>query len=439
MESKQLTRGASMAGADREWRSEQQRVRREGWGERHPGATDWMRRDAGEAMWQQRERAGYTAAYEGAELDDDWRIGEFDEMIDKENSMRKAVYKWWLRIWDANMDDHMFDDEPPSRDWDTRYARSGTRDGARGGSSTRAGWSDDDAWRDDPYGGDDDDAAAYGGGGGAWDEPAPPPRRRARSPERRMEDAIDVSVAELLDDEELEPPRRRAAPPERLQERERERERDPVAPGGASAASDEDSWVRDMRRDLEAWGVDSDGGGAAERRSGAAGGGSGGGGGGGGVGGSRVEYVAARLAKLADGVHTRLETLQAEDDDLSARYDKVSTYRRQLQSQTPNGPVDGDGGGDGDGDEPPQPLQNNALTARETDLARLSAVSSQLRKRRTALWEALDTAQERADELARARRALRSDGLRGLRELVVRRKVSRNLATYLERLLGPLY
>ena len=66
------------------------------------------------------------------------------------------------------------------------------------------------------------------------------------------------------------------------------------------------------------------------------------------------------------------------------------------------------------------------------------ALSSE-RKRRTALWEALDTAQERADELARARRALRIDGLRGLRELVVRRQVSRNLATYLERLLGPLY
>lgn len=254
-----------------------------------------------------------------------------------------------------------------------------------------------------------------------------------------MEDAIDVGVAELLNDDEPKLPRRRAAPPPPL-----ERERDQVASRGATAAASdgEEAWVQDMRRDLDAWGVDSGGSGASERRGGAAAAAAAAGG----VGGSRVEYVAARLAKLAEGVHTRLETLQAEDDDLSARYDKVSKYRRQLQSQTPNAPVaaaaarGGDGGSDAsDGEAPPQPLQNYQLTARETDLARLAAVSSQLRKRRTALWEALDTAQERADELARARRALRDEGLRGLRELVVRRRVSRNLATYLERLLGPLY
>ena len=37
-----------------------------------------------------------------------------------------------------------------------------------------------------------------------------------------------------------------------------------------------------------------------------------------------------------------------------------------------------------------------------------------------------------------ARRALSVEGLRGLRQLVISRQLSRNLRTYLERLLGPV-
>ena len=68
----------------------------------------------------------------------------------------------------------------------------------------------------------------------------------------------------------------------------------------------------------------------------------------------------------------------------------------------------------------------------------MAALSSQLRTRRSALWQELDDAQARALELQKARRALHAQGLRGLRELVRSKQVSRNLRVYLERLLGPV-
>lgn len=99
-------------------------------------------------------------------------------------------------------------------------------------------------------------------------------------------------------------------------------------------------------------------------------------------------------------------------------------YRRQLQAESV-----------GFSD---QPIENYQLTAREADLGRMAALSSQLRTRRSALWQELDDAQARALELQKARRALHAQGLRGLRELVRSKQVSRNLRVYLERLLGPV-
>lgn len=102
-------------------------------------------------------------------------------------------------------------------------------------------------------------------------------------------------------------------------------------------------------------------------------------------------------------------------------------YRQQLQQRI-EGPADWESA----------PMQNGQLTAREADLGRLASLSSQLRVRRTALWAELDEAQVRGLELQKARRALSLEGLRGLRQLVISRQLSRNLRTYLERLLGPV-
>ena len=60
-------------------------------------------------------------------------------------------------------------------------------------------------------------------------------------------------------------------------------------------------------------------------------------------------------------------------------------YRRQLQAESV-----------GFSD---QPIENYQLTAREADLGRMAALSSQLRTRRSALWQELDDAQARALEL----------------------------------------
>ena len=68
----------------------------------------------------------------------------------------------------------------------------------------------------------------------------------------------------------------------------------------------------------------------------------------------------------------------------------------------------------------------------------MAALSSQLRKRRSELWQELDDAQARALEHQKARLALHAQGLWGLRELVRSKQVSRNLRVYLERLLGPV-
>ena len=32
------------------------------------------------------------------EVLDDWRMGEFSQLLAKENNLRRSLYKWWLKV-----------------------------------------------------------------------------------------------------------------------------------------------------------------------------------------------------------------------------------------------------------------------------------------------------------------------------------------------------
>ena len=97
------------------------------WGERHPGATDWIRRDASELAWRERLKQDW-AEQDGRDLDrslarqlgmtgaeeDDWRLLEFEELLQREQSWRANIYRWWLGVCDASGDDYLF--EPGEQD-----------------------------------------------------------------------------------------------------------------------------------------------------------------------------------------------------------------------------------------------------------------------------------------------------------------------------------
>ena len=110
----QAARLDQLAMGDREWRTQQRDDERKAWGDRYPGATDWMRRDAAEARWRSREAlsnwgekldgavdrgvAGLGEAEISDEMLDDWRMGEFGQLLVKENNLRRTLYKWWLKV-----------------------------------------------------------------------------------------------------------------------------------------------------------------------------------------------------------------------------------------------------------------------------------------------------------------------------------------------------
>ena len=103
-------RGAAARGADP-------------YAERHPAASDWMRRDAAESMWRSRQRQwddAETQVPEPAtpEADDDWRMGEFAEMLQRENGLRRKVWRWWLGVWDQMGDDYLFDEDEDIHDFE---------------------------------------------------------------------------------------------------------------------------------------------------------------------------------------------------------------------------------------------------------------------------------------------------------------------------------
>ena len=361
-------------------------------------------------------------------------------------------------MWDDAGDDYLFDPDEERIEYEERSAARelrrggggwedgpggrggweepspGARPGGRGGrgAERRSGWEEEAGWGE---------AAGFGGASrgtppaaasrfdadfelGAEPRAATP---RAAAPREPAPAAAAAAAAEA-------PPAAAEAPPATATE---------GVEAGAAGGEDDARWLQDMERDLQAWGAPparAAARGAESRGASEAAGAQ-----------SRADYVEARLARLAANVAVAAERLQEEEDELAARCEQVRTYRQQLQQRI-EGPADWESA----------PMQNGQLTAREADLGRLASLSSQLRVRRTALWAELDEAQSRGLELQKARRAIMNlvpnpnlnpnpnpnpnqarralslEGLRGLRQLVISRQLSRNLRTYLERLLGPV-
>ena len=139
-------------------------------GERHPGATDWLRRDAGELAWRSRLQRDW-AEQDGQALDrtlaqmgttaadeDDWRVVEFEGLLRREQTWRAQVYRWWLGVWDASGDEYLF--EPGEDDtfgWPyTRLDGTPWASGPQRGLESRRGrrppWEDEDEDEDEAVG-----------------------------------------------------------------------------------------------------------------------------------------------------------------------------------------------------------------------------------------------------------------------------------------------
>lgn len=102
---------ARLAIAERDVLAQEKALRADAWGRKHPASTDWLRRDATEIMWRETERQGKDAAslrqkwgfedmldMESGDSEEDWRLQEFQALLDKELSWRKAAYRWWLKV-----------------------------------------------------------------------------------------------------------------------------------------------------------------------------------------------------------------------------------------------------------------------------------------------------------------------------------------------------
>ena len=92
---------------DPDFRAGQKQGRAQAWGEQYPAATDWMRRDARELTWRERERRRWAeddlAAFDeraplvgglgGLEAagEEDWRIDEFRELLERYGAQGATV------------------------------------------------------------------------------------------------------------------------------------------------------------------------------------------------------------------------------------------------------------------------------------------------------------------------------------------------------------
>ena len=70
-----------------------------------------------------------------------------------------------------------------------------------------------------------------------------------------------------------------------------------------------------------------------------------------------------------------------------------------------------------------------------TQYASLVKLYEQLRARRAGVWEAIDEAELRIEEIEATRRTLQRRGIGGLQALVERSAVSQSLRTYLQKLI----
>ena len=456
----------ALATLDPKYRALEQQQRANDWGERYPAATDWLRRDARELTWREQERkrwagedskgldgfltsVGLDATPAGEE---DWRVDEFRELIEREKGFRTKVYKWWLGVWDASGDDYLYDDDyKRQRDfeqgfesarqevidrWQDRdsgppydrppYPRRRLSAGRGYGRGYGRYDDDDDEYDDDEYG-----RGAYGGGrerqrrlarasdddddDGRWQRGS-----RARSSSRYDDDeeeeeeayggrrewrAAAKGRAKGQKNEapavEVETPKRRSLLGFRTEPAKEVKE----AEEAAAAAEEEEEEERSPPRAR-----------SSERVRG-------------GEVGSRAEYVAKRLKRLEAKVGERVAELEEEEDEVEASRRQAKAELRELKSQIS---ASGEIASAFRELEAELAVETKGPRARKRECQKLC---DELYSRLTEVWANLDEAEGRLAEIRDARRALDRRGLTGLRVMLDNRRMSRGLRTFLEKVM----
>ena len=140
--------------------------------------------------------------------------------------------------------------------------------------------------------------------------------------------------------------------------------------------------------------------------------------------GSRTAFVTKKLSRLEQRVEERLAQLEEEDQELEERRAAARAELRKLRAHI-----------DESGEIAiPDDVAVETRGPRQRS-QNLMALCEELYSQRLGVWAALDEAEARLEEISSARRMLARRGLLGLRRLVETRAVSRNLRTFLQRLL----
>eukprot|EP00316_Scyphosphaera_apsteinii_P023359 CAMPEP_0119332548 /NCGR_PEP_ID=MMETSP1333-20130426/83028_1 /TAXON_ID=418940 /ORGANISM="Scyphosphaera apsteinii, Strain RCC1455" /LENGTH=579 /DNA_ID=CAMNT_0007342407 /DNA_START=189 /DNA_END=1929 /DNA_ORIENTATION=+ len=453
-------RRETLAAAEQGERTRRQQERAESWGARYPAATDWMRRDAAELAWRQRQRhwglapstlSGSDDLTTGPtddilELDDDvedWRIGDFERLLAREQRWRRGLYRWWLDIWDASGSDYLFEaDEvdvgfPITRmdgtPWETRQsnwvgAETEVRQRIRSSSSQRR-WRSDGRLQDFGHDLSEDfydqevelnprKLAQIGSNYAAssvssHDKASSRSRRSKWKPSVRETDMSRTSELHESEEEPQQQERSAAAPREPAHVHDSGSRSDMRSQGQDSDLDDENvDWLleepsthayhmersQERSRQLERRAV-------AERK--------------------MAEYIVERLHRLHERVGERMEEMELRETELSEREVETAARLRKLKA---------------DADTYMWPDQFSTMPAAfaqaERALRQTRQARARLHEERSALWEAIDTAMARQTELQQVSVALRTEGMRGLRKLLNRRQVSHTLRKYLARLMS---
>lgn len=438
---------------DSDFRAGQQQGRAQAWGEQYPAATDWLRRDARELTWREQERRRWAqddrkAFDERAPLmggfdaagEDDWRVDEFRELLEKEKGWRTEIYKWWLGVWDASGDDYLFQEDYQNRlEFDRGFESARREVVERWQGSTDpytsgrrflpppgyGGWDDDEddevlrrrrlrssdrGSRREVY--DDDDA----------DENDDPSWRRTRSAARsssrrgRSRDTEPRFYArrdtkDVDEDERVSKPRRRRffgffrRLGRRRQRREAEDSNDDFEP--SSKRRGRRGKGRDEEEERPAF--------ARSARSSESG--------------SRAKYVDGRLARLQSKVEARASELEEEEEELSKRLEATRSELRMAQAEIR---------ASGEMAEAFREMEAELAGESKGARARLRSCEracEELSQERMTLWAALDEVDAKLAEIKDARAALSRQGLRGLRGMIQRGRASKSLRTFLEKIL----
>lgn len=451
-----LERNTRTAGADREYREKMKQEREESWGDRHPAATDWIRRDIAERTWQERERqstrddrgdyrpsgvkrsdvfgpAGQSGISD--KMESDWRMGEFDDLINKENGWRRTVYKWWLRVWDSAGEEYLFEEEEPdygSR-WESDLSRRAAPDRA---SSPTSRWRSE---RDERFPrGSGNYADEYGRGGRREDYQGRDYRMGGYG--ERGYGAPSYGRTSSTRPGSFEVPRFDEQPEESLVDEDRDAAADEAYGATASTAASQSSraapetarganaaagrerragYTAEDPRGRESRAEQPRAASAPSQREMRAR--------------SREEYVQMRLERLLERVDSRWSQLLGREKQLGEMREVAVDQLQQLRLEAERG---GDDNSLWDGLLPREAMPSIERSAlRRQHASRLMDDCAQLRRQRFGVMQALDATEEQQHELQFALDVLRSDGPRALQEMVFRRELSRELCRYLDRLL----